>query len=380
MNLYLLWRNLLRKPVRTFLTIASVGVAFALFGSLVAVRTALGSGIELAGLDRMIMIHKVSLIQLLPESYGPKILADEGVDDIAHATWFGGTYQDPKNFFPRIAIDPEAYLRVYSEFELPEEQKEAFFKNRTGAIVGRTTADKFGFKVGDRVPIQGDIWRTQDDSAWQFTIEGIYDGGKNVDTTNFFFHYKYLTEASGNDGLVGWYTLRIKDPEQSAEVAKRIDGRFANSPAETKTSTEKAFVQGFANQVGDIGRIVLFVSVVVFFTLLLVSGNTVAQSVRERTNEIGVLKTLGFTDRQVMGMVLGESFLITFLGGGAGLGLVVFATRAFDLSSVALPTLYLPWKDVWIGVALLFVMAFLAGALPAVKALQLTIVDALRRS
>lgn len=376
----LLWRNLLRKKVRTALTLASVFVAFALFGLLVAVKTGLGAGVDLAGLDRLIMIHKVSLIQLLPESYGNKILADEGVADVAHATWFGGTYKDPKNFFPRIAIEPEAYLRVYPEIRLPEEQKQAFIRNRIGAIVGRSTAKKYGMKVGDRVPIQGDIWRTQDGSAWEFVIEGIYDADKGFDTTNFFFHYKYLTEASGHEGQVGWYVLTIKDPEHSAEVAERLDAFFANSPAETKTSTEKAFVQGFANQIGDIAAIVTWVSAVVFFTLLLVTGNTVAQSVRERTNEMGVLKTLGFSDVQMMGLVLAESLLVTFLGGGLGLGVVTFATHSFDIGGTVLPMFFLPWRDVWLGMGLLVLMALLSGAVPAVRALRLPIVDALRRT
>lgn len=378
--LYLMWRNLTRKPIRTFLTIASVFVAFVLFGVLIAVRTALGAGVELAGVDRMIMIHKVSLIQMLPESYGNKIMADDGVASITHSTWFGGTYVDPKNFFPRVAIDSDTYFEVHPEYEIPAEEMEAWQRNRTGALIGRTIAEKYDLKVGDRIPIQGDIWQTQDGSAWEFTIEGIFDGDKNVDKNQMFFHHKYLTENSGMDGMVGWYSIRVKDPEQSPAIAERLDARFANSPAETKTSTEKAFVQGFANQIGDIGRIALFVSIVVFFTLLLVSGNTVAQSVRERTNELGVLKTLGFSDGQMMAMVLGESFLITILGGGLGLGLVVVVTNFFDLTTSTFPTLYMPWKDVGIGAVLLLVMGFLAGALPAFKALNLTIVDALRRS
>ncbi len=377
--LYLIWRNLMRKKVRTALNLLSVFIAFVLFGVLLAVKTGLEAGVELAGLDRMITYHKVSLIQLLPESYGRKMLAVGGVDGVGHGTWFGGVYQDPKNFFARIAIDP-SYLEMYPEIQLPEEQKEAWLRNRTGAIAGRKTAERFGWQVGDRIPIQGDIWRTPDDSAWEFVIEGIYDADKGYDTTNFFFHHEYLTETTGVEGQVGWYVLRIEDPERSAAVAGDVDRMFANSPAETKTSTEKAFNQGFANQVGNVGKIVTAVLGVVFFTLLLVAGNTMALSVRERFNELGVLKTLGFTDTGVLGLVLGESYLVTLLGGGTGLALITWLTRAFDLGGSMLPTLYLPSGGVLLGMAMLVLMGFVAGAIPAFQARRLTIVDALRRT
>ena len=376
--LYLIWRNLMRKKIRTVLTFLSIFIAFVLFGGLLAVKTAFGVGVEIAGVDRMIMIHKVSLIQPLPESYGRKILAVDGVADIAHAVWFGGVYQDPKNFFASMAVSPEAFLRVHPEIRMPEEQKEAWLGNRMGALVGRQTADRFGWRLGDRIPLQGTIFRTPDESAWEFVVEAIYDAEKGFDKTNFFFHHKYLTEGIGQEGFVGWYILKIDDPARSAEIAKEVDALFANSPAETKTTTEKAFAQGFANQIGNVGQIVIWVLVVVFFTLLLVAGNTMALSVRERLSELGVLKTLGFTDSQVMGMVLGESYLLTLLGGGAGLALATVVTRSLDFS--ILPNLYLPSSGVWAGVVLLLVMGFVAGAIPAFQAQRLTIVDALRRT
>ncbi len=377
--LYLIWRNLMRKKVRTTLNLLSVFVAFLLFGILLAVKTAFEAGVDLAGLDRLITIHKVSLIQLLPESYGRKMLTIDGVADVAHATWFGGVYQDPKNFFAQIAVQPN-YLDMYPEIKLPEAQREAWKQNRIGAVAGRQTAERFGWEVGTRVPIQGTIWRPPDDSAWEFVVEGIYDADKGYDTTNFFFHQEYLAETTGFEGQVGWFMLRIDDPERSAQIAEEVDKLFANSPAETKTSTEKAFSQGFANQVGNIGKIVVSVLVVVFFTLLLVSGNSMALSVRERFNELGVLKTLGFTDNHVLGMVLGESYLVTLAGGGAGLALITWLTRSFDLGGSMLPTLYLPWPGVLIGVGLLLAMGFVAGAIPAFQAQRLTIVDALRRA
>ncbi len=377
--LYLIWRNLMRKKIRTTLNLLSVFIAFVLFGALLAVKTAFEAGVDLAGLDRLVTIHKVSLIQLLPESYGRKMLTVDGVSGVAHATWFGGVYQDPKNFFAQFAVNPE-YLEMYPEMRMPEEQKQAWLANRTGAVAGRQTADRFGWQVGDRIPLQGTIWRTPDESAWEFVIDGIYDADKGFDTTNLFFHHEYLTETTGFEGQVGFYTLHIDDPERSAQIAEEVDKLFANSPAETKTSTEKAFAQGFANQVGNIGKIVVSVLIVVFFTLLLVAGNSMALSVRERIGELGVLKTLGFTDSHVLAMVLGESYLITLLGGGTGLALITWLTRAFDLGGAMLPTLHLPWTGVLIGVTLLAAMGFVSGAIPAFQAQRLTIVDALRRT
>ncbi|MEM1203800.1 MAG: ABC transporter permease [Acidobacteriota bacterium] len=378
--LHLLWRNLMRKKVRTTLTIGSIFVAFLLYGTLLAVKTAFGAGVQLVGLDRLLTIHKVSLIQFLPESYMPRIEGIEGVDSVAHATWFGGVYQDPKNFFAQMAVTPERWLEVHPEIQLSDEQKQAWFRNRVGAIVGKVTAERFGWSLGDRVPIQGTIFRPPGGGAWEFVIEGIYEADKGFDGSQMFFHTKYLSETiEFADGQVGWFTFRVADPSRSAAIAEEVDALFANSPAETKTSTEKAFTQGFANQVGNLQAITTGILTVVFFTLLLVAGNTMAQTVRERTAELGVMKTLGFTDVQVMGLVLGESFLIALLGGGAGLALVSWAVNTGDIGGALFPTLYLPTQGVLLGVALLLFMGFAAGAIPAWQALRLSIVDALRR-
>ncbi len=339
--LHLVWANLKRKKIRTGLTLLSIFVAFALFGLLSAIKTAFGVGIDITGIDRLLTIHKVSIIQLLPISYLNRVKAVEGVADAAFAVWFGGIYQEPKNFFAQHAVEPEDWLRLYPEMVLPEEQKQAWYANRTGAIVGRVTAERFGWKVGDRIPIQGTAWRPRDGSSWEFDLEGIYEGAeKSTDETLFLFHYDYLDQAMGGElGLVGWYVLRIDDPQSAVQIAERIDKQFANSSAETKTSTEKAFIQDFANQTGNIQKIVTGIVSVVFFTLLLVAGNTMAQSVRERTGELAVLKTLGFTGRQVMVMVLGESLLIALLGGGAGLLAVWGAAQTGDLGGTMVPAL-----------------------------------------
>ncbi len=380
--LHLVFANLSRKKIRTTFTLASIFVAFLLFGALTALKVAFGSGIELAGIDRLLTIHKVSLIQLLPISYLNRIRATEGVADAAFAVWFGAIYKEPKNFFAQHAVLPEDFLRVYPELALPEEQKQAWFENRTGAIVGRVTAERFGWKIGDRIPLQGTAWRPPDGSAWEFDLEGIYEGtGKSTDETLFLFHYDYLdqTVRGGELGLVGWYIVQVEDPERSAEVAKRIDSQFANSSAETKTSTEKAFIQSFANQTGNIGKIVTGIVSVVFFTLLLVAGNTMAQSVRERTGELGVLKTLGFTDRQVMGMVLGESFLFAVTGGGVALALVYGLTHTYKLGGALFPILYMPESALATGIVIVLLLGLVTGILPALGALRLKIVDALRR-
>lgn len=379
--LSLIWANLMRKKIRTFFTAVAICVAFMLFGGLMAFKAAFGVGIELAGIDRLILIHKTSIIQPLPLAYLQRIGSQEGVEDVTHANWFGGIYQDPKNFFPKIAVDPESYLRLYPEIKMTDAERDAWLGNRTGAIVGKVTADRFGWEVGDRIPVQGDIYRTKDGSPWEFTIESIYTSDDpSFDTSNFLFHYKYLEEAAaGMEGLVGWYILRVDDPQASAQIAESLDQRFANSPAETKTTTESAFIQSFADQTGNIAAITTNVVAVVFFTLLLVAGNTMAQSVRERINELAVLKTLGFSDLKVLTMVMGESMLLTFVSGLLGFGVIFGATKLFRFGGAMLPTFHVP-ESAWLPSLLLMVlMGLLAGLIPSVQAMRLSIVDALSR-
>lgn len=380
---YLIWSNLKRKKVRTTLTLLSILVAFLLFGYLAAIRKAFEMGIDVAGADRLVVRHKVSLIQLLPESYQPRIAQVAGVDAVTHATWFGGIYQDPKNFFGQFPVVPEEYLDIYPELLLPEDQKEAWLRTRTGAVVGRSLADRFGFKVGDRVPIQATIWPREDGGrTWEFDIVGIYDGAeKGTDTTQFLFRYDYFEEARAEGkGLVGWYMARVNDPDRAAEVAEAIDALFENSPYETKAETEMAFVQGFAKQVGNIGVIMIAIVSAVFFTILLVAGNTMAQSVRERYQEIGVLKSLGFTHGQVLGLVLGESFFMAGLGGVAGLGLAWILIAGGDPTRGALPIFYFPVRDLIVGLVLTLGLGLAAGILPALQARRLGIAEALRRN
>lgn len=379
--LHLIRKNLTRKKVRTLFTVLSIFVAFLLFSLLAALRTGFEGGVDLAGADRLITIHKVSIIQPLPESYERKIAAVPGVLAVAKASWFGGVYQDPKNFIAMIAVEPEGWLAMYAEYVLTPAERAAFIGTRTGAIAGRSLADRFGWKVGDRVPIQGTIYQRKDGSkTWDFTLEGIYEPAeKGVDDTQLFFHEEYLDEAAVfGDGTTGWYTVRIADPERAPEVAKAVDALFANSQTETKTTTEKAFVQAFANQVGNIGKMVMAILAAVFFTILLVAGNTMAQSVRERISELAVLKTLGFTGKKLLAMVLAESLAITLVGGLAGLAIGWIGVKNADLGSF-LPTFLLRGQDVAVGVALVVALGLVAGLPPAIRALRLDVVPALRR-
>jgi putative ABC transport system permease protein len=380
--LYLIWTNLMRKKLRTLLTLLSIMVAFLLFGYLGAIRQGFSAGIDVAGLDRLIVRHKVSIIQMLPEAYESRIEQIEGVVDAVHQTWFGGIYQKPTNFFAQLPVKPEEYLAMYPEFQLSDEERKAWLATRSGAVAGRGTAERFGWKVGDRIPINATIWtRHGGESSWEFDLVGIYDGAeKGTDNTQFLFRYDFFDESRQfGQGLVGWYTVRVADPDRAAEVAAAIDAEFANSPNETKAEPEGAFVQAFANQMGNIGFIMMSIIAAVFFTILLVAGNTMAYAVRERTNELAVLKAVGFSDRTVLGLVLGESLLLTALGGGLGLGLAWLLVSAGDPTGGALPLFYIPGRDLAAGVALIVVMALVAGILPALQAGRLRIADALRR-
>ena len=380
----LIWRNLMRRKIRTLMTIGSILIAFLLFGVLMAIRAAFSMGVDIAGADRLVSIHKVSLIQPIPRSYLERIRAVEGVTDVTHANWFGGYYQEPSNFIANFAVEPEAYLRMYPEFTVPEEQKKAWYANRTGAVVGISTATKFGWKVGDRVPLISPIYRKPDGLPWEFTIEGIYDSEvKGTDKTMFLFHYDFVNETLRDSPIanqVGWYIIRVADPATSDQLAKRIDALFANSSAETKTATEKAFVADFAKQVGDIGAIMIAIASIVMFFILFVAGNAMAQSIRERTNELAVLKTVGFSDGRILTLVLVESCVVALIGGGLGLLIAWVIISRGDPTNGLLPAFYFPVANLVLGMALVLLLGIGTGLLPAVQAQRLKIVTALRRA
>ena len=381
----LLWGSLRRRKARTVFTLLSILIAFVLFSYLAAVRVAFSAGVDVAGADRLLTAHKTSIIQPLPERYKEEIARVPGVVAVTHASWFGGIYQNPNKGFQGVfqaPIEPDGYLAMYPEFKVTDAEKRAWLEDREGVLVGSTTAKRYGWKVGDRVPIQATFWRKKDGGkVWEFNIRGIYTGGKGVDTTQFLFHYDYFDEARQfGQGIVGWYIVRIADPAQTAAVSKTIDSLFENSPAETKTVTEKALAQGFADQIGNIGAIIQLILAAVFFTLLLVTGNTIAQSVRERTSELAVLKTVGFSDGRTLLLVLAESLLLAILGGGSGLALGIMAISAGDPTGGFLPFFYMPTKDMILGALFVVLLGLVAGILPAVQAMRLSIVDALRRA
>ena len=381
--LHLVWRNLLRRKVRTAFTFLSIVVAFFLFGILMAIRNAFDAGIQIAGQNRLLTVHKVSIIQLLPIRYLAQIQATPGVRSVTDFTWFGGIYQDPKNFFAQMAVEPEGLLRIYPEFVLDAGARERWIATRTGAIAGHKLAERFGWKIGDRIPLQATFWRPRDGTSttFEFELVGFYRGATaDVDETQFFFRHDYLMERTGDSGMVGWYAVEVEDPARADQTAQAIDRQFANSFAETKTNTEKAFTQSFAKQVGDTGAMLSAIAAIVFFVILLIAGNTMGQSVRERTGELGVLKTVGFTDVSVMALVLGEALLLAGLAGVLGLALVTIVTPG--LAKVVqnfLPVFYVPARSLLVGLGLSVLLGLASGGLPAYLAQRLSIVEALRR-
>lgn len=380
--LALLFSNFKRHKLRTTLTILSIVAAFILFGYLAAIRKAFQMGASVAGADRLVTRHKVSIIQMLPISYKTQIEQIPGVAAATHASWFGGIYKEPKySFFPQLPVVPDEFTQMYPEFLIPKDQFEAWKRTRTGAIVGRTTANKFGWKIGDKIPIQATIWRPKSGNTWTFDLAGIYDGKyKETDTTQFLFRYDYFDENRlFGQGMVGWYYIRVKDPQRAAGIARAVDERFANSPYETKTETEKAFIKGFADQMGNIGKILTTILTAVFFTILLVAGNTMAQAVRERVAELGVMKAIGFTDMQVLAFILTESLIIAVIGGAIGLGLAWLFISMGDPTKGALPIFFFPPRDVVIGAICVILLGLASGLIPSLQAMRLNTVDALRR-
>lgn len=376
----LILANLFRKKVRLVLTIGSFAVALFLFAFLAVVKDAFGRGADVAGADRLVIINRTSIINPIPLAYRDKILRIPGVKVITHNNWFGGVYQDEKNFFPQFVIDPENQRQVFPELLVADEQWNAFLKDRQGAIVGARTAERFHWKIGDRIPIKATI---AGNGSWEFNIDGIYHG-KNPkdDETQFWFQWDYYEEMVPErfKGNVGWYVLRVQNPDDSPRVAKAIDSEFANSPYETKTETESAFAAGWVKQFGNIQFLILTIGAVVFFTLLLVTGNTMAISVRERTSELAVLKAIGYSDRKVLFFVLAESLVIALFGGLFGLGLAELLVPGVDKAlSGMLPNLVLAPSILAQGLLTALAVGVISGLLPGIGAMRMRVVNALRR-
>jgi putative ABC transport system permease protein len=370
--------NLFRKKIRFILTIGSFAVALFLFGVLAVVRVAFSGGIDIAGADRLVVINRTSIIQPLPLAYGDKIRRIPGVKELTYANWFGGVYQDERNFFPQFAMDVDNWRKVFPEFDIPEEQWQNYVKDRQGAIAGAATAKRFGWKVGDRIPIKGTFLG----GVWEFNLDGIYHGTRQADDeTQFWFQWKRFEEQvpAQYKGHVGWYTVKVDHPDDSLRISKAIDSEFANSPFETHTDTEKAFATGWVKQFGNIQFLIMAIGGVVFFTLLLVTGNTMAIAVRERTGELAVLKAVGYSDRFVLLFVLFESLLIAVIGGALGLGLAKIFTLGGDPTRGLLPFFFLPGKAILAGLGVTLAVGAASGVIPAIGAMRLRVVDALRR-
>jgi putative ABC transport system permease protein len=370
--------SLMRKKFRTALTIGSFAVAMFLFGLLITIRTSFNQGVEVAGVDRLIVMNRITFIQPLPSSYAGRLLSIPGIKQITHATWFGGIYQDEKNFFPQFAIEPVSWRIMYPEYIVPDDQWKTFLNDREGAVVGEGTAKRFGWKVGDRVPIKGAIYT----GNWQFNIDGIYKGSRKADdTSQFWFHYDHLNESPSMfyKNTVGWYVVRLNNPDDATQVVKKIDDTFANSSYETKSDTELAFAAGFAKQTGNIEFLMLSIGAIVFFTLLLVTGNTMAIAVRERTPELAILKALGYSNTFILIYVIAESVSIAVIGGILGLGIAKLVTLGGSPDPAMLPLFYLPTAQAAYGVIVALVIGALAGLIPAITASRLRVVDALRK-
>jgi putative ABC transport system permease protein len=373
----IIFANIMRKKIRTLLTVGSFAIALFLFGILATIETAFYEGVEVAEADRLLVLNKTSMTMHLPLSYKTSLQQISGVDSVTYVTWFGGIYQDEKNFFPQFAIDTESYRAVYPEYDIPMEQWQVFLKDRQGAIVGRKTFEQYNWHIGDRIPIQGSIYP----GLWEFNICGVYDGkDKSDDFTKFWFHHKLLDDNNPYDsGSVGTYVVKINHPDQAVSISRQIDTLFENSPFETRTLTEKAFAIGSVKQIGNIKLILLFVGGVVFFTLLLVTGSNMAISVRERVNEIAIMKTIGFSDIKILVIVLAETASYAFSGAIVGLGLCKLFTLTGDPTGGLLPLFYLPTAKIAVGTLIAAVVAIVSGLIPAFAITKLQIVDAMRR-
>jgi putative ABC transport system permease protein len=373
--------NLFRKKTRTILTVLSVIMAFLLFGLLQSLNSIFDAGADFVGATRLMTQARVSFTQALPLSMVPKLESVPGVARVAYSQWFGGVWQENTQVFT-FAVDPERYHDVYPEWVLPEEQWKAFEHTRTAMIAGRMLADKYGWKVGQKVPLSSNIYPQKGGSkAWAFDLVGIYDGKDDnwkKQTNAVFINHDYFDEANlFGKGRTNFYILKLTPGADAAQVSKTVDAMFENSPDETKTQTEKDFNLSFVKQIGDIGLIVRWILFAVFFTLLLVVGNTMAQSVRERVPELAVLKTLGFTDASVLGFVLAEAVALCLVGGIVGLALATVLGAMVEQATGGQFQLNVNGVIWAIGIGAIVVMSLAVGLLPALRARSLKIVDAL---
>jgi putative ABC transport system permease protein len=384
-DLVLIRKNLFRKKLRAILMIVSILIAFAIFGVLASFERAFNAGQDRAAADRLVVVNKINFTQPLPISYYNRVAAIDGVREVSHLNWFGGYFQDPRNFLIVMAVEPESYMKLYdSDFVIAPEARSAFIRERTGALVGERMMAKWGWKVGDHIPISSNIFSQKNGShTWDFTIVGSFAGRTPQNDTNIMLlQYAYFdeTRSFGKD-QIGWLALRTASSAMNDQVTKAIDQMFANSPYETATDTEKAFNKAFAAQLGNIALIVGLVVGAAFVTILMIVGNTMVMTVRERTREIGVLKTLGFSGGRILRMVLGESILLALIGGLPGLAIAFIMIASMRESLMTfVPTLAMPPDIAAAAVGLMLTLGILTGLVPALGAMRLKIAAALGRS
>ena len=382
-DLYLVLKNLTRKPLRLFLTVFATFIAFMIFGTLTAFQQAFDAGVDLAADDRLVVVNKINFTQTLPIAYANRVRGVEDVVAVTHLNWFGGYYQEPRNQFAMFAVDAENFLTVYDELVIGDAERAAWIANRQGLIAGKSIAENFGWQAGERIPVNSNIFSQRDGRTdWDFDVVAIYEGADpQTDTNSVYFHYEYFNETQSFGGdFIGFMGVRTTDPQQNEAVIAAIDDMFANSPAETETVPEKAFNKAFIEQIGNLSLILTSVVLAAFFVILVIVGNSMILSIRERTREIGVMKTLGFTSGRIFRMVLTESLLVALIGGVLGVLAAGLMVSLVNKAPIQLPVLVLG-GSVWTQ-ALLYVavLGFITGIVPAMNALKLNIITALSRS
>ena len=382
-DLYLVFKNLTRKPLRLFLTVFATFIAFMIFGTLTAFQQAFDAGVDLAADDRLVVVNKINFTQTLPIAYANRVRGVEDVVAVTHLNWFGGYYQEPRNQFAMFAVDAENFLGVYDELVISDAERAAWIANRQGLIAGKSIAETFGWQTGDRIPVNSNIFSQRDGRTdWDFDVVAIYEGADpQTDTNSVYFHYEYFNETQSFGGdFIGFMGVRTTDPARNEAVIQAIDDMFANSPAETETVPEKAFNKAFIEQIGNLSLILTSVVLAAFFVILVIVGNSMILSIRERTREIGVMKTLGFTSGRIFRMVLAESLLVALIGGVIGVLAAGLMVSLVNNAPIQLPVLVLGgsvWTQALIYVA---VLGFITGIVPATNALRLNIITALSRS
>ena len=378
----LLWATLWRKKARTILTLLSLVTAFLLLGLLQAANSLFSGGTQRLSANLLISQARVSFTTPLPMRQLPQIEAVPGVEAVSWSQWFGGIYKDQSNFFPNFAVDPDRWLKTFTECRLPPEQAAAWKQSRTAVIAGRQLVDRFGWKLGEPIPLVSQIWTLKDGSrAWNFELAGIFDDvteGSCPRMGNMYLRYDYFDEARQfGQGNAGIFVIRIQDPNQAENISSTIDKMFENSPDETKTQTEKEFQLNFVRQIGNLSLILNAILGAVFFTILMLTGNTMSQAVRERIPELAVLKTLGFTNRMVLALVIAESLLLCVLGGLAGMGLATLVMKMLASAPVQFPPIRADLQVWKIAFASMFGVGLTVGLPPALRAMRLSIVDGL---